>query len=302
MEIPSEIWTRGVFPFLSQESIILCLPLFLVSKGWYSMMCQVDTHVIVGEFDDSAYTILAKRIGNSTRLLVANSDMIMVKDVYYPNLEILSLTGQAIPNSISRFEILDSIKLKSLTLCGYIPVTLIAQFINLEHLSMRYLCDRDDEIILPKNLKRIHIVCAYGDISPKCVSEIQGLNLDYLESDILLFWKLAYAGMGRALRDGCNPFSYEGEWLGGKYHGRGVFKGVGFECSGEWVDGVIQYGTFIRYMRGVNAVYRDDLVNTVHLICAHGQGKMTIGDQCYEGYFTNGYYNNDKSLACIVGI
>jgi hypothetical protein len=122
------------------------------------------------------------------------------------------------------------------------------------------------------------------------------------------------SGQGK-FRDAANESLYEGEFLAGKYHGRGRISGPGYVYEGEFVGGVRsgkgkevletgdQYeGTFARGVReghgtlrsvaadGLEASYEGEFKNGL----LHGAGKLKAGTSRYEGEFKQGTFNKGR--------
>src|SRR6478752_6377173 len=117
-----EIWTRGVFPFLSQESIVQCLPLYLVSKRWCRWVYILESYVIAASPKGNAsYASLAGKIGPTTKSL-ETVPAIMHKMHYFTKLEKLVFVSDYWSQTFPCSLLCISDTLTSLTLCRNIII------------------------------------------------------------------------------------------------------------------------------------------------------------------------------------
>ena len=95
-------------------------------------------------------------------------------------------------------------------------------------------------------------------------------------------------------------YKYEGEWLNGRPHGRGIKEDVDgnstFKFDGEWKNGVFSgYGTMLIMIKDSGRLmYKESYVGEWLNGKEHGQGtKIKYGEK-YEGLWVNGKFIEKK--------
>jgi hypothetical protein len=313
-----DIWKEVVFPYFHEEHLSFWLPLQLVSKLWFFIICQSKQHIFTlreHSFDEQ-YRMLGDRFGGSVKKLKL-------------------ITHQKIPQ-FSSFALLQSLNLvyiKAFLWAGKTYITMdLSSLVNLTSLKVgRYICtiglnklpNLTDLSIMSvdfctplapfiyclRTIKRLSLGRLKGGGNGDGHPNHKGLlltyypsksSITYLESDEEeLFEDSLYTGKGRLTRSGSQSY-YEGEWLLGKKHGKGVFMDDDYKrLEGEWVDGEIKWGTIVHG----NSVYEGDVVfrkgniTRNHMfVRAHGKGRLTKGEHSHEGEFKHGVLHGNATL------
>jgi hypothetical protein len=257
--LPKELWLREIFLHLPKVTRQWYLPLFVVSKMWYSMVCLFDKLVLFGPIKGiRGDTVLAKRF-TALKSLTVRDIPLKIMCQYYTSLKEMTLLTNTIWCIKSYHEITKLSNLASLTLGRMVCVEGIDKLVNLEHLSILYITNVNKgkfNIIKLKKIKRLHV--GRGFITGFNVDRVRlevdhiptspdAVKLEFLESDSLaVFTTLSYTGRGK-LWDTENPRGdkgyYEGDWIDGMRYGNGSYCIGQFKCSGEWKNNNLPNGT-----------------------------------------------------------
>jgi hypothetical protein len=312
-ELHIEIWVEHIFPNLYPKDATTTngpwfwLQFGLVSKRFLHMMSFVrELRVDIasdGEIRTNRTTTIKTAFPNLVKL--ETTPIIGVSGILgFKHLKKLTLFSSPFYGTAIRLHQLSNIT--SLVVHDVL-IYGIEHLENLEELSLLQINPYHQNMNLDghKKIKRLRLGLACDNVCMNLTRFIPlQSELEYLECrQLYVFRDIKYTGIGKFRRDVDYYCCYEGEWVDGKRHGKGVFHLHLSVYKGVWENDQLKRGSVV-YQDGSSyeGVFRDaryvDVVRGVleYLFVRQGEGKMVDGDKIYEGEFVNGMRHGEGCL------
>jgi hypothetical protein len=306
-----DVW-REVFPFLYQECLWFWLNLSLVSKNWFRMVglnkVLVMKKQVFSPEKTGLFTVITERFGGVVSMIADASILYHINHQNFPHLRELNLIGKIYgvgegPGGIRIISISCLHELKSLTLGADVTVKDIEKLTNLEYLSVMYINSSTSRCVGINQIKHIKHLClgGIGALERPDLASMIPHDIQYLESnDRELFRNIGYTGRGKLTTNFptiVHRYLYEGQWNGGKRHGKGSIATRGDVIRGMWDYDVITRGKIFYkngdyYKGGLFGGYAPYQWGGVRIdahdpIKRHGFGRFyKEGSLVYEGEWT----------------